>query len=192
MTVDTRVQTTRVREVSEPAPHFDSRMFWAWVWESIYPVLGWILIGAGTIVIALAWWGVSRNAIVAKQLPYLASGGIGGLALITLGGRVMMIRDLRRDSGRLDRLEHMVLELHDVLLERADAAGFTAAHGESAAGGRTTEATSVFALPRGNRYHRASCRVLANKSDVIAVTPAVRKKRNLVPCPLCEPDADAA
>jgi hypothetical protein len=191
MTVETRVSAPAVRGPDEPTPHVDSRLFWSWVWQSVYPALGWILIGAGAIVILLAWWGVSRNAIVAKQLPYLASGGIGGLALVALGGRYMVIRDLRHDSGRLDRLEQMVRELHDVLLLRAERSGVSTAHGAADIDSTTSpeKATAkVFALPRGGRYHRADCRVLANKTGVTPATAELRKRRGLEPCPLCEPD----
>ena len=47
-----------------------------------------------------------------KQIPYLVSGGIGGMFLAVLGAYFLGTQELRRDSGRLDRLERMVEELH--------------------------------------------------------------------------------
>lgn len=99
----------------------DTRLFWQWVGKATRPVIGWVLTGVGVLVIALGWWGVSGESLVAKQLPYLISGGIGGLVLVALGAMFLATEDLRRDSGRLDRLEQMVDELHAVLLSRADA-----------------------------------------------------------------------
>lgn len=192
MTVQTQAQPPAARGAAAPVPRVDSRAFWNWVWTSIYPVIGWILVLAGAIIIIIGWWGVARNAIVAKQLPYLASGAIGGLALISLGGRFMVIRDLREDSGRLDRLEQMVLELHEVLLRQADAAGIPSAHGATRAATATANRTTtsqLVALPRGGRYHRADCRVVAGKDDATTISRAQVRRRALTPCPLCEPDA---
>src|SRR3954470_1645576 len=102
-----------------PAP--DSAALWRWLWASTRPYLGYILIALGGILLLAGYLGVSREVIVARQIPYLLSGGLLGLAAISLGGRLLLIEDLRRDSGRLDRLEKAVQELHQVLLYRPDA-----------------------------------------------------------------------
>ena len=99
----------------------DSAALWRWLWASIRPYLGYILIAVGGILLLVGYLGVSREVIVARQIPYLVSGGLVGLAAVTLGGRLLLIEDLRRDSGRLDRLEKAVQELHHVLLYRPDA-----------------------------------------------------------------------
>ena len=52
------------------------------------PWLGWFLIGVGALLMLLGWFGVSREALPAKQIPYLVSGGIGGMFLGILGGPV--------------------------------------------------------------------------------------------------------
>ena len=101
----------------------DASVFWRWVWDSVRPVLGYVLVAIGLIALLIGWYGVSGESIVAKQLPYIASGGLLGVALVALGGRFMLIQDLRRDSNRLDRLETMVNELHAALLARPDAPG---------------------------------------------------------------------
>src|SRR4029077_8766858 len=89
----------------------------------------------GVLFIALGYWGVANHALVAKQLPYLASGAVLGIGLIVLGTFYLATEELRRDSGRLDRLERMVTELHAVLLARPDAPSRGAVEGLVAWGG---------------------------------------------------------
>src|SRR3954453_23626033 len=105
----------------------DSAALWRWLWASIRPYLGYILIAIGGLLLLAGYLGVSREVIVARQIPYLVSGGLLGLAAITLGSRLLLLEDLRRDSGRLDRLEKAVQELHQVLLYRPDAPSPTTA-----------------------------------------------------------------
>ena len=99
----------------------DPRELWRWIGEALRPWVGWILIGAGALLMLLGYMGVSREAIPAKQIPYLVSGGLGGIFVALLGAYFLGTQQLRNDSGRLDRLEQMVEELHGALLTRADA-----------------------------------------------------------------------
>ena len=83
----------------------DPRELWEWVGAAVRPWLGWILIAAGALLMLLGYLGVSREAQPGKQIPYLVSGGIGGMFLAVLGAYFLGTQQLRRDSGRLDRLE---------------------------------------------------------------------------------------
>jgi hypothetical protein len=160
-------------------------VFWRWVWDSVRPVLGYVLVALGLLALLIGWYGVSGESIVAKQLPYIASGGLLGVALVALGGRFMLIQDLRRDSSRLDRLETMVNELHAALLSRPDApgrdyafeAGTTAANGQS----------NYMVLPGGQSFHNPGCAMLEGKDRASRIKPETAAKRGLTPCPLCEP-----
>ena len=58
----------------------DPALFWRWVGKATRPVVGWVLAGLGVIAILIGYLGISRESLVAKQLPYLISGGIGGIA----------------------------------------------------------------------------------------------------------------
>lgn len=64
------------------------------------------LIAGGFVAIGLAWKGVARSLIVAEQLPYLFSGGLGGLALILTGAGIIAVQSSRywnaRERQRLD------------------------------------------------------------------------------------------
>ena len=112
---------TDPHEVDDPYAEPDPSVLWRWAGKATRPWLGWLLIAAGALLILLGYFGVSREAIVEKQIPYLVSGGIGGVLLCVLGAYVLGTEELRKDSGRLDRLEAMVEDLHAALLSRPDA-----------------------------------------------------------------------
>jgi hypothetical protein len=156
----------------------------AWLVQGIRPYLGYVFIGLGLLALFLGWYGASGTPIVAKQIPYLASDGVLAIVLIAIGNRVFLIDDLRRDSGRLDRLEEMVAQLHAVLLSRTDAVADTVAKP-----GRTTTSSRPFlALSRGTSYHLPGCAMVATKdADGVSNTDVI--SRGLRPCRMCEPPA---
>jgi hypothetical protein len=166
----------------------DPRLLWRWVGAALRPWTGWILVGAGALLMLLGWFGVSREAVPAKQIPYLVSGGIGGVFLCVLGAYFLGTQELRNDSGRLDRLERMVEELHQALLRRPDAPDLTLRHAieEPATNGSSSRARRVAAVEGGDLFHRLDCR-MADGKDVEELTPAAARKRGLRPCPACEP-----
>jgi hypothetical protein len=71
-------------------------------------VLSAALIAAGFVAIWLGYRGAARSLIVAEQLPFLLSGGVGGLALIVAGAGVLGVQSSRywnaRERKQLDRL----------------------------------------------------------------------------------------
>lgn len=153
----------------------------SWLVEGVRPYLGYIFIAAGLIALFVGWWGVSGTALVAKQLPYIASAGLVGVVLVAIGNRIFMTNDLRRDSGRLDRLEQMVAELHAVLLAQTDAVA--AAPAGSPAAGKPFRA-----VPKGTSYHLPECSMVQGK-DTIGISRGEVSSRNLRPCRMCHPDA---
>lgn len=161
----------------------DSAALWRWLWASIRPYLGYILIALGGIFLLVGYLGVSREVIVARQIPYLVSGGLVGLAAIALGGRLLLIEDLRRDSGRLDRLEKAVQELHQVLLYRPDAPSIAAASATSLNG----VPSKLVVLPGGESFHRPDCPVVGDKGTGRSVTAETAQRKGLNACPLCQP-----
>jgi hypothetical protein len=164
----------------------DPKVLWRWVADSVRPWLGWILIGCGALLMLLGYFGVSRESLPAKQIPYLVSGGIGGMFLAVLGAYFLGTQELRKDSGRLDRLEEMVSELHQALLRRPDAPDLTAFAPTTNGTGTTTPARKVFAVDGADLFHRGTCSMVDGK-DASEITPATARKRGLQPCPLCAP-----
>ena len=127
----------------------DPSLFWKWVGRATRPVWGWILAGFGVLAVLIGYLGVSREAIVAKQLPYLISGGIGGLALVGFGAMLIGTEDLKRTQERVDHLEDLVADLHSALLSRPDAPALSS--NGSSAGERTAQAqANLVALPSGS------------------------------------------
>lgn len=164
----------------------DRAEFWRWVGDAVRPLLGWVLTAAGLLSLLVTWYEVSGTAVVAEQLPYLASGGTLGLALVVLGGRAFLIEDLRRDSGRLERLERQILELHTVLLARPDAPDPAAT---SPAAARNPIRLAV--LAGGSTAHRSDCPLVVGKEPEW-VSRSVARRRGLDPCAVCEPYPESA
>jgi hypothetical protein len=68
-------------------------------------VSAWCFIGVGAIAIVVGWNGVSSEALTAQQVPYIVSGGIGGLFLLGVGTMLWLSADLRDEWRKLDAIE---------------------------------------------------------------------------------------
>jgi hypothetical protein len=169
----------------------DPRLLWRWVGRAVRPYVGWILIGAGALVLLIGWFGVSREALPGKQIPYLVSGGIGGVFLAVLGAYFLGTQEMRNDSGRLDRVERMVEELHAALLHRPDAPVVDTVADAAAANGSEAPARRVVYVDGGELFHRAECRLVRGK-DTREASPATARKHGLRACPACSPSRASA
>lgn len=169
-------------EDRDAAPDDDERraMFWEAAGNAFRPYAGWLFYGFGALLVLLGWIGISGESVVAKQLPYLISGGLGGVLLAILGAYFLGIEELRKDGGRLDHMERQIEELHRLLLERPDAPPPPADATLVSDNGR------VYAVEAGESYHRAGCALVAGKDAAELETTAARS-RGLRPCPVCEP-----
>ena len=78
-------------------------------------LVAWLAVAAGAIALVVGWFGVSAQTIAAKQLPYLISGGLGGIALVGAGVGLLVAEDLRAERQRTGRLEAELLEVRDLL-----------------------------------------------------------------------------
>jgi hypothetical protein len=165
----------------------DPRILWRWVGKALRPWVGWILVGAAALLLLLGYLGVSRESIPAKQIPYLVSGGIGGVFLAVIGAYFLGTQEMRNDSGRLDRLERMVEELHLALLQRPDAPSVSMVPSENGLSSNGSgPARRIVSVPGGELFHRLDCAMVAGKESE-ELTPAEARKRGLRPCPACTP-----
>ena len=164
----------------------DPALFWKWVRRATRPVWGWILVGLGLLLVLMGYLGISREALVAKQLPYLISGGILGLALVGFGAMLVGTEDLKRTQERIDHLEDLVADLHAVLLSRTDAPAISS-NGEAGQHTGAQADATLLALPSGQSYHRADGSMIEGKSEAKPVTASAARRQGLKPCRLCEP-----
>jgi hypothetical protein len=186
MAADLTAETNRAAPAAAPTREQDMpdpALFWRWVGLATRPVVGWALAGLGVIAILVGYLGISRESLVAKQLPYLISGGIGGIALVGAGAALIATEDLRRFRTRLERLEGMVGDLHSVLLNRADAPSDNGQRPTA-----PTERGGLVALPTGKSFHRADCVMVDGKASVESISARAARSRRLEPCRLCEPE----
>lgn len=78
-------------------------------------ILGWGLVALGGLFVLLGWFGVSGEPSVARQMSYLASGGLGGLAFAVVGAALLISEDLRSERRRLGRIESALLDVQEML-----------------------------------------------------------------------------
>ena len=166
--------------MSDVAP--DRQEFWAWVWSAVRPVLGWVIAGLGALALFLGWYGVSGESLTAKQLPYLVSGGLTGIALVVVASAFLATEDVRRQLSRVDDLRKKVDDLYALFVEEmaAPAAPAEVTETMSPSGG-------VVALPVGTSYHRRDCNLVAGKPAAAAVDGKAVRARKLRPCRICNP-----
>jgi hypothetical protein len=82
--------------------------FGEWLRTSWDRATGLVLVVAGIIALILGWVGVSATVYPADQLPYIISGGVGGVLLVGLGATAWLSADLRDEWISLERIdEHL-------------------------------------------------------------------------------------
>ena len=80
-------------------------------------VAGWLLGAIGGLAVIGGYWGVSGTLDPGKQLPYIISGGIGGVFLLGLGAALVFSSDLAANRNELAEMKEM---LEDVTGQLAD------------------------------------------------------------------------
>ena len=77
----------------------------------------WSCLIAGAITLIVGWVGVSQTAYTAKQLPYIAGCGLGGMFLVATAAMLWLSADLRDEWRKLDRIETAIRECGPAALE---------------------------------------------------------------------------
>ena len=80
----------------------DLKTFLRLYWDR---VAGWSCASVGAIILLVGWAGASGSAYPAEQIPYVISGGIGGMLLVGWGATMWLSADLRDEWRKLHRLE---------------------------------------------------------------------------------------
>lgn len=76
-----------------------------------------VLVVAGLLALVVGWFGISGKALAPEQLPYLISGGLGGVVLVAIGCTLALSADLQDEWRQLERVEE---RLNDLVAERGD------------------------------------------------------------------------
>lgn len=58
----------------------------------------------GVVLLVVGWVGVSGSSLTSEQIPYLASGAIGGLFALGVGATLWLSADLRDEFVKLDEI----------------------------------------------------------------------------------------
>jgi hypothetical protein len=142
-------------------------------------LLGMLFAGAGFIMIIFAYDGAATHDVVSSQMPYLISGGFGGLALVVLGVALTVIHVLRQETARLaTKLDESTEALAAIAAPRV---GPT----EVPDGDDTVVASR-------STFHRPDCKLVANRDDLQAMSPKAAGSSGLSACRICEPEAAAS
>ena len=65
----------------------------------------------GGLVLVVGWFGASGTLDPGVQLPYIMSGGVGGVFFLGLGATLWLSSDLRDEWCKLDAIDERLREL---------------------------------------------------------------------------------
>jgi hypothetical protein len=75
-----------------------------WIRNQWDRVGAWVLVALGGLSLILGWIGVSGTPYSFEQIPYVISGGLGGIFLLGVGAMLWISADLRDEWRKLDEL----------------------------------------------------------------------------------------
>lgn len=67
-------------------------------------VVAWLVIALGALFLLLGWLGVSDALLTTEQLPYILSGGLGGVCFVGVGAMLWLSADLRDEWTELHEI----------------------------------------------------------------------------------------
>jgi hypothetical protein len=173
-----------------PGAHKKRRRFVPWLPHISRPRIaglgggiGLVVVAVGLLAIGIGWNGMAGGGgqvngvtLLQAQLPWLVSGGLLGLALVVLGGAMMIVHNARSDRARLEaKLDELV-----TIVAR------TAMSGAAAYPGTPASTEGLFAAG-GASYHRPDCRLVEGREDIRLVTATEVADRELRACRVCRP-----
>jgi hypothetical protein len=144
-------------------------------WSKATTYIGVAAVGAGFAMIFLAWDRASNLDFTPGQIPYLISGGVGGLGLVIIGAIVLLVQNARRDravlSKQLEDLDATMARVVRALLVAGD--------------GRMTSDGLVVAGPTS--FHRPYCSLVEGQESAERMPKEEAQGRGLEACRICQP-----
>jgi hypothetical protein len=86
--------------------------------ERVLFLLGAVAVPLGFLSIGIAWVGVSGSGLLFEQMPYLVSGGLGGLGLIIVGAALYFSWWMTRSIRESREQQVAIAARHDALVEQ--------------------------------------------------------------------------
>ena len=114
-------------------------------------VASWAAFALAALLLFLGWLGTSDSVFTTQQIPYLISGGCGGLLLSAIGATLWLSADLRDEWRKLD-------EIHDDLRALSAQPPAEIDHALGAAGNGTEAVGSAPSRPKAKRTSRGQAR----------------------------------
>lgn len=170
------------------SPNLDLRNTWQ-------IVLGSLLLPLGIAFILLAWSGAAHGRVDQQQIPYLVSGGIGGLAVVMIGCFFYWAHWLYRIYDQADLQHQEALreqrEMMRALIEALAANGgrppvTPGERGQVVATNGLTAGRTFVATATGTNFHTPGCPMVANRAGSLR-TVTEEEMREMKPCRVCEP-----
>ena len=164
-----------------------------WTIDRIMSVLAAILLPVGVALILLGWWGAAHTPFVFEQIPYMISGGLLGLGLLTAGGLLYVgswlakLADVHREEG--EKTRDMLSGMRDDLRMIPHAVGGSSVDGNGSGRSPWAPQPTFVATRTGTMYHVEGCSVVAGRDDIREVSG---NEDGLKPCKLCQPHAEPA
>jgi hypothetical protein len=161
---------------------------------------GAILLPLGIAVIIIGWHGAAYGNVDQKQIPYLISGGILGLAIVIIGCffywahwlyRIYDQADLHHQEAMREQTE-MIRALLEAVQQRpggpAEAAASPAGEVPTEVGAALSNgsAPTFLATPTGTNFHASGCPMIANRMANARLVTA-KEAEAMRPCRVCEP-----
>jgi len=139
----------------------------------------------GFLVIFLGWNGAASFNDLRQQFPYLISGGLAGLALVTIGAALLIVENSRRERAEL-------LAVVAGLTRAVE--GLSGVTGGSPDAGRAPVLLDVRpgqVLAGRSSFHRPDCLLVEGRTEVSPMAPSDAVRAGLQPCRVCGPASDA-
>jgi hypothetical protein len=86
-------------------------------WDRVAAV---VAVTVGALMLLLGWVGVEGKIYLGQQMPYVVSGGLGGIFVLGIGAVLWLSADMRDEWRKLDDVDATLLRI-----EAAQAGGVT-------------------------------------------------------------------
>lgn len=150
-----------------------------WTIARVMAILATLMLPAGFVAIGLGWYGAAHTPFVFEQMPYLISGGLLGVGLLTAGGLlyigswVARLAEVQREES--EKVRDMLRGIRQELEYLPGLVGSETAPAAQ---------RSFVATPTGTMFHLSDCSIVAGREELRQVSG---DEPGLTPCKLCQP-----